>query len=138
MSLNRIPSVGKSLMSRIFPFSSAISIARYLTGRMPRRASAPECPKGGTAVTPQGRYVSGTGRSTVRHSTTQLPDLHRRMGYSTPHGTLLACRKSRGILEEAQDVAPGAGTAPVGTRPGGVRPRVASRQRVHRAEPEQS
>ena len=51
MSLKRIPAVGKSLMSRIFAFSSAISIGGYLTGRMPRRARAPKCPKGGTSLT---------------------------------------------------------------------------------------
>src|SRR5881397_562962 len=97
MSLKRIPSVGKSLMSRIFPFISAISIARYLTGRMPRRASAPECPKGGTGVTPRSPYVSENRRSALHRPITQLTDKHRRMGHLSHRGTLLARHRRQGF-----------------------------------------
>src|SRR2546427_12473246 len=44
MSLKRIPSVGKSLMSRIFALRSAISIGGYLTPDAAVR-KAPKCPR---------------------------------------------------------------------------------------------
>src|SRR2546427_12581984 len=44
MSLKRIPSVGKSLMSRIFALRSAMSIGGYLTSDAAVR-KAPKCPR---------------------------------------------------------------------------------------------
>ena len=83
MSLKRIPSVGKSLMSRIFPFSSAIFIARYLNSDAAVRKT-PMCPGPWHRDTVREVNVSGLTAAPGRSQRLNSPDLQPRVPWRIP------------------------------------------------------
>src|SRR5262249_32313569 len=89
MSLKRMPSVGKFLMSRIFDLSVATSIARYLNPIAAMR-QGPKCPRSGGTLTPATRKRMGARDAIHLDGRAKPTDFPLRDRRGTRRGTRLA------------------------------------------------
>src|SRR5437773_2599297 len=124
MSLKRIPSVGKSLMSRIFALRSAMFIARlyYYALNAAARKTRRRCAR----VTLDGRSRENHRRGSPARAVAQPTNFPMPIEFGAQHGTQLALQVQQDSTRDTH-AASGASPAAVSTRPGRVRARLEAR-----------